>query len=184
MNEMRPVPDTPGRAFSHEAQPSVPARFSRHRYELPLLSVFLGLALLELVVVHLLVSMWSSTAAWVLTALSIAAVLQIAWLIRGMVWHPTLIGDGCIHVRHGGAGEITVPIASVERVDFVAYAPEEKGAGVFRATLLASPNIALRLGTPVTVRRRERSTLLLRMDDAEAFMARLAAEQRGRAEAT
>lgn len=59
MNEMKPVLETPGRASSLGA-----VRFTRHRCELPLLAVFLCLALLELVAVHLLVSMRSGTAAW------------------------------------------------------------------------------------------------------------------------
>lgn len=103
MNETKPVLDTPGRASSSEA-----IRFSRHRYELPLLGMFLCLASLELLVVHLLVSMWSVAAAWVLTALTVAAMVQIAGLIHGLVRHAIEIDDGHVHVRHGRAGHIAV----------------------------------------------------------------------------
>jgi hypothetical protein len=141
---------------------------------MPLLCVFLSLALLELLAVHLLVSLWSGTAAWVLTGLSILAVVQIAWLIRGMVRHPHEIDETHVRVRHGTAGLVEVPLSSMVRAENVAFAPEEKGAEVFRATLIASPNVALRLEPPVAMRRRQVSTIILRLDDPAAFLARLA----------
>jgi hypothetical protein len=166
MNEMKPVLETPGRASSFGA-----ISFSRHRYELPLLAVFLLLALLELVAVHLLVSMWSAAAAWVLTALTVVAMVQIAALIHGLVTHATEIDDGHVHVRHGRAGHLAVPLGTIERAEDVAYAPEEKGPAVFRASLIASPNVALRLREPVSVgRRRAVSIVTLRLDEPQAFL--------------
>lgn len=176
MNEMRPVLEAPGRASLHPATGAA-ARFSRHRYELPLLSVFLCLALLELVTVHLLLAMWSMTAAWTLTALSLLAVAQIGWLIRGLVEHPTEVDGSAVHVRYGAAGRLTVPLDSIVRVANVAFAPEQKGPDVFRATVIASPNLALHLAAPISVRRRQVSTLALRLDDPAAFMARLASRE-------
>jgi hypothetical protein len=174
MNEMRPVLEPPGRASSHEASEREPARFSRHRYELPMLGVFLSLALVELLTVHLLVSLWSGAAAWVLSGLSVLAVVQIAWLIRGLVRHPHEIDETNVHVRYGTAGLVEVPLSSIVRADNVAFSPEEKATDVFRATLIASPNVALRLEPPVAVRRRQMSTITLRLDDPAAFLARLA----------
>jgi len=175
MNEIGPALETPGRAFSHEEIGAEAARFSRHRYELPLLAVFLCLALLELLTVHLLVSMWSSTAAWILTVLTAAAVLQVVLLIRGMVRHPTEIDERSIHVRYGASGHVVVPLATVERVENIAFAPEVKGRGVFRASLIASPNVAVHLKQPVIVRKRRVSTITLRLDDPSGFLAELAA---------
>jgi hypothetical protein len=177
MNQERPVLEAPGRAFLVATEAATASRFSQHRYELPLLSVFLRLALLELMVVHMLVSMWSLTAAWVLTALSILAVVQIAAIIHGLVRYPTEIDAGQVHVRHGRAGRILVPLTAIERVDNVAFAPEEKGREVFRATLIASPNVALRLREPVIVRRRPISTITLRLDEPAAFMVELEARK-------
>jgi hypothetical protein len=174
MNEMGPVLEQPGRASSYEATERDPTRFSRHRYELPLLCVFLGLALVELLTVHLLLSLWSRTAAWVLTAFSVLAVAQIAWLIRGMVRHPHEIDTRHVHVRYGAAGHIKLPLSSIVQAENVAFRPEEKGAGVFRATLIASPNVALRLDPAVTTRRLPVSTITLRLDDPARFLARLA----------
>jgi hypothetical protein len=139
------------------------------------MSVFLCLALLELVAVHLLLVMWSTTAAWILTALSLLAVGQIAWLIRGMIRYPMEIDGSCVRVRFGAAGHLAVPLGTVARTENVAFAPEQKGAHVFRTTILASPNLALHLTEPM--RRRLISTITLRLDDPAAFMAQLAARQ-------
>jgi hypothetical protein len=165
MNEMKPVLEIPGRALSLRA-----VRFSRHRYELPLLTVFLCLALLELVAVHLLMSLWSVTAAWVLSALTVVGMMQIAALIHGLVRHATEIDDCHVYVRHGRAGRIAVPLDGIERAEDVAYAPEEKGPVVFRASLIASPNVALRLREPIMVGKRAVSMVTLRLDEPAAFL--------------
>lgn len=171
MTTTGPVLPDAGRALLHVGESAGgAASFTRHRYELPLLGVFLGLAAVELVAVHLLVSLWKPAVAWVLTALSAAAILQIAFLIRGLKRHPTTVDAQHIHVRHGWAGDLPVPLASIASVENVAFAPEEHGRGVFRASLIASPNVALRLREAVAVRRRSVSLVTLRIDDPEAFI--------------
>jgi hypothetical protein len=157
--------------LSHEEGAAV---FSRHRYELPLLTVFLCLALLELIAVHFLMSMWSVTAAWVLTVLSAVAVVQIALLIRGLIQNPTVVDRNHVHVRHGRAGQVSVPLSDIVKAEFVAFAPEEQGRHVFRASLIASPNIALHLGKPVQIRRSGRTLIALRLDEPQAFLSTLA----------
>jgi hypothetical protein len=101
------------------------ASFTRHRYELPTLAVFFSIALVELFAVHLLVALWSPTAAWVLSALTVMALGQIALLIHGMIRWPTLIDDTGITVRHGMRSEIFVPLNVVASVEDVAFQPEE-----------------------------------------------------------
>jgi hypothetical protein len=173
MNQMRPVPDMPGRASSHGAEER--GRYSRHRYELPLLCVFLSLAAVELVTVHLLLALWSRTAAWLLTLLSLLAIAQIAWLIRGLVRNPHETDRQSFHIRHGAEGDIVVPLANIANAENVAFAPEQKGPDVFRASLIASPNVALHLAQPMMVRRRQISTITLRVDDPGALLLKLAA---------
>lgn len=171
MTTTGPVLPLAGRALLHPGGVADQAvSFSRHRYELPLLGVFLALAALELVAVHLLMSLWRPTLAWALTALSAAAIVQVGLLIRGLVRHPTTVDASHVHVRHGRAGDLPVPLAIIASVENVAFAPEEKGAGVFRASLIASPNVALRLREPVAVRKRAVAVVTLRVDDPEAFI--------------
>lgn len=151
----------------------IQASFTRHRYELPTLAVFFSIALVELFAVHLLVALWSPTAAWVLSALTVVALGQIALLVHGMIRWPTLVDDTGITVRHGMRSEIFVPLDAVASVEDVAFQPEEKGQQTFRATILAQPNVAIRLSEPLPHRKRMLSTISVRLDDPAAFLAAL-----------
>lgn len=151
--------------------------FSRHRYEFPLLGMFGVIALIELVVVHLLVAQWSVTAATILSALTLLAMVQLGWLMRCMALRPTLVDRESILVRHGGRGEILVPMAAIESIEDVSFAPEEKGLATFRASLLAQPNVVLRLREPLAVGKRRVSTIALRLDDGHGFMREVAARK-------
>ncbi len=155
----------------------MPRAFSRHRYEMPLLLVFLGLGLVELLVVHLLLSMWSERAAWVLTGLTLLGLVHLALLLRGLVRYPTLIDDEVVVVRHGGRGEIRVPLTLVRMAEDVSFAPEERGPAVLRASLLAQPNVSLRLKEKVTSGRRQIDTISMRLDEPSAFLAELRRRQ-------
>lgn len=153
--------------------------FTRHRYELPTLAVFLAIALVELFAVHLLVSLWSPAAAWVLSALTVLMLGQIALLIHGMATWPTLADDTGITIRHGRRGEIFVPFDRIASIEDVAFRPEEKGPGTFRATLLAQPNVAVRLSQPLRHGRRTLSTVTMRLDDPAAFFTMVSARLAG-----
>jgi len=138
-----------------------------------MLAVFFAIALVELFAVHLLVSIWSPLAAWLLSGATLLMLAQIALLIHGMVKWPTLVDAAGITVRHGRRGEIFVPIAKVANIEEVAFRPEEKGPQTFRATLLAQPNIAIRLSEPLPYGRRTLSSITLRLDDPASFLALL-----------
>lgn len=137
--------------------------------------VFFAIAFVELFAAHLLVALWSSTAAWALSALTVLALGQIALLVHGMAKWPTLVDERGITVRHGRRREIVVPLSLVESVDDVAFRPEEKGPQTFRATVLAQPNVALRLSEPLPYKKRMLSTITMRLDEPAAFLATLRA---------
>lgn len=147
--------------------------FSYHRYELPLIGVFATLAAIELVVVHVLVSIWNGTAAWILSAATLAALAYIAGLIGAMIGRPILVCGDRLVIRCRLRRELVVPVVNVAAVEDVALSPEPKGAGVLRATVLAHPNIALRLDPALVCRRfgrpRAIETIALRIDRPEAF---------------
>jgi hypothetical protein len=140
-----------------------------------MLGVFFSIACVELFVVHLLVALWSAAAAWALSALTLFGLAQIAMLVRGMIRWPTLIDDTRITIRHGRRSEILVPLDVVESVEDVAFQPEEKGPKTFRATVLAQPNLCIRVSPAVLYRSRALSTICLRLDEPSAFRAELEA---------
>lgn len=144
--------------------------FTRHRYEMPTLAVFIAIAVVELLVVHLLVSLWSATAAWVLSGLTALMLGQIVLLVDGMIRWPTIIDSDGITVRYGRRGEIFVPLAQVVSVEDVAFRLEEKGADTFRATVLAQPNLAIRLSEPLKYKRRNLLSIAMRLDEPASFL--------------
>jgi hypothetical protein len=160
---------------------AMPATFTRHRYELPMMGAFFVIGAMEMFAVHLLVSLWSPAVAWMLTALTLMFLAHIALLVHGLMTWPTLIDDTGVTVRHGRRSEIFVPLSQVTGSEDVAFRPEEKGPHVFRASLMASPNVILRLAEPVSWRRKRLERISMRLDEPAAFQFELAARLRERA---
>lgn len=148
---------------------------------MPTLWVFFAIALVELLAVHLLVFQWSPLAAWVLSGVTVLVMGQIALLVHGMTKWPTLVDDTGITVRHGRRGELFVPLAQVASVEDVAFRPDERGSQTFRASLLAPPNIAIRLSEPLHYSQRALSSITMRLDDPAGFLALLSREADGKA---
>ena len=151
--------------------------FSCHRNEMPMIWGLGTLAAAELLIVHLLVSMWSGAAAWALTALTIAAVAQAAWMIRAMITRPVLVGATDVTVRFRTRTPIVVPIDAIDRVEDSALAPAPRGDGVFRGTLLAHPNVTLRIEPPIRHDGRRIDAIALRIDTPEEFRAAIEARR-------
>ena len=161
---IEPTPEQPvlGHGAADEA-------FSCHRGEMPLIWMLGGLAAAELIIVHLLISMWSGTAAWILTALTLAAVAQAAAKVRAMITRPILVGERAVRIRFRTREPIVVPFKAIAQVEYTALTPAPKGAGVFRGTLLAHPNILLRLACPLPHGRRRIDRIALHVDAPTAF---------------
>lgn len=149
--------------------------FTAERSELPMLYVLLALGSIELLVVHLLVSLASPAAAWVLSAVTILGVVQIATIVRRVKRRPTLVtGDGLV-IRSAKGYELTLPWNRVAAVEPIGFGPEPKGPDVLRASLLSHPNVLVRATEPFTVRQlgltRTASAAALRVDQPAAFLA-------------
>lgn len=167
LNSVRHLADT---CLCSRSSLEVQESFTRHRYEMPILAVFMTIAVVELLVVHFLVSLWSATAAWVLSGLTALMLGQIVLLVHGMIRWPTLIDSSGITIRHGRRGKIFVPLAQVVSVEDVAFRFEEKGSQTFRATVLAQPNLAIRLSKPLTYKRRSLLSITMRLDEPASFL--------------
>jgi hypothetical protein len=158
-------------------------RFTYHRNELPLILLLGFFALFELVLMHLLLSLWSTTAAWILSTLTLAGLLHMTILVRAMILRPILVDDQAVRVRCGISTELVVPFASIARLEDSRFAPEARGPGVFRATVLAHPNLTMHLAPPVPMKKGSRifriHRLALRLDEAEAFCKLVSARRPG-----
>lgn len=85
------------------------------------LNMMLGLALafpVEIIGVHMLVSQWSIAAAFVVTALSIYAVVWLAGDARARVMRPVAIGADYVRLECGIQMQATIPFADIDRICF------------------------------------------------------------------
>ena len=137
--------------------------------------VFVCVASVELVVVHLLVALWRPWAAAVLSVLTVASIVWLVGVIRSFRRLPVLIEDDRLVMRVGTLARIDVPRAHVAGLREAWDAAALKQPGVRKLSLIAWPNIVVDLDPPLPGRRRAIVTVAHRLDDPAAFRAALAA---------
>lgn len=163
--------------FRWGSAPDVPAGsrgFDYHRHLLPIFAVVLGLQAIELMVVHLLVSRWSATAAWVLFAISTAGLIYMVGLLKSFRLKPVLLTAEGVRVRTGILIDRFIPYDQIVSLDASFGGAEVKQSGTLNAALLAWPNLLLRLRDPIPRARLLRratpiTAVALRLDDPEPF---------------
>ncbi len=96
--------------------------FSYHRENsiIVLLAVILFVLLIETFVVHILVESWSSTAAWILTLLSLYTGLQIFAVMKSMSRRPIVISEESLLLKYGLCAETDIPYSAIESVELSA----------------------------------------------------------------
>lgn len=142
-------------------------------------SVVALLVVVETSAVHLLVGLWSTTVAWVLSGLGVYA---IAWLLgdgRALGARPTRVTATHLRLRVGLRWEADVPRSRIAEVRRLRPGDASEGEGL-RAVVIGAPNVRLAFHEPVEVtgmygiRRRVR-VVRLRVDEADRFCAALGA---------
>jgi hypothetical protein len=112
------------------------------------LFLFVGLAsLLEVLPVHLIVSRFSLTAAWILTALSLYGALWAIALGRSFRLRPTLVGPEEIVVRFGLLFSLRIPLSAIRSIT---RSPIANAMPVPRRT---PPTLFLEFARPLEVRK-------------------------------
>ncbi len=162
-----------------------PGEFSVHRTSgygtlLAGLGVVIGF---EAVVMHVVVGLWSAAAAWVLTGLTVYALVWLVGDYRAIVARPMRVAAGRLSVRVGLRWEAEVPLGWIEAAEEVAGRGAKRDARAkgrekseLVAVVMGEPNVRLRLGREVEViglfgmRRRVRETWV-RVDEPARFCA-------------
>ena len=150
--------------------------FTYHRAIAPMLWVFTGLASIELVVVHLLVSFWHPRVALALSLISLAGLVWLIWAIVVMRRRPVLIGPDALVMRAGGFKQVRVLLDAIAAVS---AAGNERDRSALNLALIAHPNVLVELRAPLPGRRMTRR-IAHRLDDPQGFIATLDAAIRGR----
>ncbi len=95
-----------------------PNEFSYHKDSttISLFLILLFILAIETVAFHLLLSRWSTTAAWILTCLSIYSGLQIFGFLKSMLKRPISIDGNTVHIRYGIMSECDIELDNIESV--------------------------------------------------------------------
>lgn len=156
--------------------------FSYHKESgiIVLLSVILGVALIELFVVHLLLEASYPTVTWILSILSAYSVIQIFGLIKSIPYTPITIADGKLTIRMGTFQETTIPLSEIDRIEFTSndYPEEDKS---YQKIIFAGHNAILHLKTEGTIHgfmgiKKNYQHLVFSVDDKQRFKNYLANE--------
>jgi hypothetical protein len=145
-------------------------RFGYSRSLAPTMWVFVALAAIELFVVHFLVSIWSVTAALILSVLTLAAMAWLVALVLSFKRRPVIVERGVLLFRTGTLMSMRVDPADVAAVrrDFSSEALKRRG--VLDFAMLSYPNILVELRRPVQRgRKRPVDGLAHCLDDPDGF---------------
>jgi hypothetical protein len=104
----------------------------------------------ELFGMHLLISLWSSVVAWIVTGLSIYAVLWLVGDAHAIRLRPIRLTETMLLLRVGLRSTIDVPLESIDKFGAVSGgALSRRTPGYLKAVLLGAPNFRVELNTPV-----------------------------------
>jgi hypothetical protein len=134
-------------------------------------AALLMIVVVEAIATHLLVSHWSNTVAWILSAL---AAYSVIWLIgdyRALVLRPIVLSSRILWIRLGMRWQAAVPLSNIKRLR--PYASSDAALpGFRRMTVLGDPRWVLELQEPAELEglfgiRRRASTLGIAVDGEE-----------------
>lgn len=130
----------------------------------------------EAAVLHLLVQMWSTWAAWALTALDVW-LLALIWAdCRASALRPVRLSEGTIRLRYGLRIQADVPLEAIAEIaSNSSYEPDAAEQKSFALPILGTPNVRIRFNRPLMVNGflfwpRRAEGVYLAMDDPHAFV--------------
>ncbi len=116
------------------------------------LYALLSVVLIETLAAHLLLDLWSTTAAWITTALSLYTALQLLAHIRAISARQIRFKQDCLVICNGLAAETNINFEEIERFELSEEIPE--AADVIQFSLLGKAeahNVVLYMKTTAKV---------------------------------
>jgi len=140
---------------------------------------FVVLIAFESLGVHLLVSIWSTKIAWIITCLDLYGVLWIIGDYHALRLRPTLITRDAIEIRHGLRWSATIARDNIASVDRIASESDWKRRTTLKLALMDDPRLLIRLREPVVAHglagmKRTIDAIAILPDDEASFSAALA----------
>lgn len=141
----------------------------------PALLAVLAISIVEILVLHLLLSRISVSLAAVVTVIGAAGFLYIVGILKSLQSLPTIVGFDEVVARLGGLQEVRFAKANVADVTLLPPChPVSKETA--RLSGMSSPNVLIRLRQPVRLkgpfgREKDVTSLALRLDREQEFVA-------------
>ena len=123
--------------------------YHRRRGYPALLGTILVLLVFESVGLHLVVSRFSTTLAWLLTALGLYGLLWLLGDLNAARLRPLIVEAGALHLRAALRWRATVPL---DRIEAVGDAPPPAGESRVSFALMGAPDFWLRTAEAIEVR--------------------------------
>jgi len=149
--------------------------FPYHKHLAPMCATLLVLAAIEIAVFHLLIGHWSRSMAVIMFVLSDVGFVYMVGLIKSFRFRPVLLTPEGVRIRAGFLIDQFIPLAAIGGIETSFAGDRVRDPATLDTSLLAWPNILLRLDQPM-----QRHSLLrgskpfsiigFRLDDPEPFV--------------
>lgn len=166
--------------FSWKKSEIKPNEFTCHRENgtVAVLCVIIFMVLVETVVQHILIGLFSQTAAWVITILSIYSVLALTGAARSLGRRFVEVSDENIYLRYGILAEAVIPRDIIKSIEF-SKAVDENAIILSPLHKLESINVVFTLNKQCALtgfygRTKNFSSIAFYIDDAGRFKSMLA----------
>lgn len=93
---------------------------------LALLGVFILILCGETIALHFLLALWSSTAAWILTILSIYTAIQVFGFAKSLSKRPTSINHDSLSLKYGILNEVEISFPDIDNIELSKKQLDEK----------------------------------------------------------
>lgn len=138
------------------------------------LGIIMMILLAETTALHLLLQVWSKTAAWIFTGLSIYSLFWLLGDYHAMRLHPIVLSQEFLFIRTGLRWRVNIPLAEIIVVQKF-NAREKPARGYLGLSVFGDPRLIIRCRQPVVVQglfgiKREVSLLGLSVDDEKNFL--------------
>lgn len=143
--------------------------FAYHRSVAPMVWAFASLAIIEMLVVHLFLTLRWPVVGWTLFAFSAASLIWLVHWIRSFRQCPHVLANGHLELRTGSLALLKVPLEGIEGVATHWSDGEHKHAGAANVVPLAYPNRMLRLKVPIKTRKGACDRVAFRVDEVAPF---------------
>lgn len=153
------------------------ASFSYHRHNGAqiLLTVLLFLLLFETIGIHVLLSLWSETAAWVATAISTYFAIQIVAHLKAVSLRPISVTERDVMIRSGILGDVAVAREAVETAMVIDGTVDGPAFDLLPLGAMSQPNVRLILREPAVVYgiygiKNDATVIQISVDDPAGFI--------------